>query len=228
MAIDGLQQRILRTIDARGDFGVFVSKKPKEKGERGLLRRSLLWHRGSDTKSLSRIHFPPDRVISTVPSWSWMAYVEKHEIGTGNGQAKPVVYIGGIDYLKPDFDGIDWEDLRSPWADEANGIPQTAVCGGNIALTAKVREYLYMPSNQDNDGLLVFDNPGGSAQRKTSCVVLGIQKGSMAVKEKRHYLLLVTPTAAVDRNGKKAYERVGAGYLPGSCIEPGGEMVEIH
>lgn len=54
-AIDGLQQRLLRTMTVQGGFGVF------DEGEtKGTLRRSLLWHRGNDTPNLTRISFPPD------------------------------------------------------------------------------------------------------------------------------------------------------------------------
>lgn len=204
MAIDGLQRRLLRTMKAQGGFGVF-----NEGETRGLLRRSLLWHRGSDTASLSRIKFPADRVILAVPSWSWMAYT------------------GGIDYLKLDFGGFEWEDIRSPWSRSADNVPRTEIRGGNIALTVMAREYDPNAAVQ-GEGLLILDTPGGSEQPKTMCVVLGIQKGTRPREDKIHYLLIVTPTTALDRDGSKLYERVGAGYLPGRCIALSGSMVNIH
>jgi hypothetical protein len=204
MAIDGLQRRLLRTMKSEGAFGVF------DEGEtRGLLRRSLLWHRGADTTSLSRIKFPADRVISAVPSWSWMAYT------------------GGIDYLKLDFDGVEWEDIRSPWSRSADNVAHTEVRGGNIALTAVARDYDPNAALK-GEALLILDNPGGSEKPKTECVVLGRQKGPTPLEGKIHYLLIVTPLTALGRDGGKLYERVGAGYLPGRCIAPSGSTVNIR
>ena len=51
------------------------------------------------------------------------------------------------------------------------------------------------------------------------CVVLGIQKGGNAVKERTHYVLLITPTALTAATGEQVCERVGVGFMPGRCIE---------
>lgn len=208
MAIDGLQRRLLRTMNANGGFGVI------DEGEtRGLLRRSLLWRRGSDmeTKSLSRIKFPIDRVISAVPSWSWMAYT------------------GGIDYLKLDFGGFEWEHIGSPWSRSSDSVSRTEDRGPSMALIAEARGYEYDPKAAlQHKGLLFFDNPGGSEQPQTMCAVLGIEKGIKLLRDKMHYLIIVKPTKALDRDGKKIYERVGAGYLPGKCIAPSVFKVAIH
>jgi hypothetical protein len=213
MAIDGLQRRLLRTMKANGGFGVI------DEGEtRGLLRRSLLWRRGSDmeTKSLSRIKFPTDRVISAAPSWSWMAYT------------------GGIDYLKLDFGGFEWEHIGSPWPRSADNVTRTEDRGPSMALIAKARGYEYDPKEYDpkaamqHQGLLFFDNPGGSEQLQTMCVVLGIEKGIKLLRDKMHYLIIVKPTKALDRDGKKIHERVSVGYLPGKCIAPSVFKVAIH
>ncbi|KAF3051863.1 hypothetical protein E8E11_010396 [Didymella keratinophila] len=94
-AIDGMQQRLLRTMDLEGGFGVF-----DEGNMRGLLRRSLLWRRPDHVESLGRIKFPVDRGATSIPTWSWMAY------------------DGPIDYLDLDFGRLDWADLISPWSPE--------------------------------------------------------------------------------------------------------------
>ncbi|KAK3350274.1 heterokaryon incompatibility protein-domain-containing protein, partial [Lasiosphaeria hispida] len=94
MAIDGLQHRILGALKSQGGFGVFDEGTKKK----GLLRRSLLWHRANETPQLKRIVFPKDRTISVVPSWSWMAYT------------------GAIEYEQLEFGGVEWEELQSPWS----------------------------------------------------------------------------------------------------------------
>ena len=92
VAIDGLQQRLLRAMNVQGGFGVF-----DEPGSPELLCRSLLWCRGADTPALSRIAFP---ISQGVPCWSWMAY------------------HGGIDYLEIQFGQCDWETVVAPWASD--------------------------------------------------------------------------------------------------------------
>jgi hypothetical protein len=203
-AIDGLQQRLLRTMRVKGGYGVF-----DEGLTRGLLRRSLLWRRGTDTHSLSRIHFPPESVVSYAPSWSWMAYT------------------GGIDYLEPEFSSYEWEDLVSPWSSNRTPIVSTNPATANIALVATAREYdlgVAVPG----EGELIFDTPGGSSQPKTLCVVLGKARGSPNPETQRHYILVVAAMAGQDRVGSKVYERIGVGYLPGKCISPSDCSITIH
>ncbi|EUC46749.1 hypothetical protein COCMIDRAFT_35616 [Bipolaris oryzae ATCC 44560] len=204
-AIDGLQQRLLRTMYVRGGFGVF------DQGvTRGLLRRSLLWRRGVDTRSLTRIHFPAESVLPTVPSWSWMAYT------------------GGIDYLQPDFGNYEWEDLQSPWSTNApNNISSTDVSIVNMALVASAREY-DSGAALSSEGELILDAPNPSSRPKTLCVVLGKAKGSPSPETQRHYVLIVAVAGHKGRAGETIYERVGAGYLPGKCISPTVVDVRIH
>jgi hypothetical protein len=211
MAIDGLQRRLLRTMKAKGSFGVF-----DEGGARGLLRRSLLWHRGSDTQSLTRIKFPTNRSASAIPSWSWMAYT------------------GAIDYLKLDFGGCKWMDIGTPWSGSADKVARTEDHASSIALTGEAKTYEYRPKDFNpnaavqHEGLLLFDSPGGSEKLRTMCVVLGIEQGPKPLAERMHYLILIKPSNALVPESNKIYERVGAGYLPGKCIKPNGFKVIIH
>ncbi|KAF2500445.1 hypothetical protein BU16DRAFT_247175 [Lophium mytilinum] len=215
MAIDGLQRRLLRTMKAKGGFGMF-----DEEGNKGFLRRSLLWHRLEQdsegrpvANTLSRIKFPADRTISVVPSWSWMAYT------------------GAIDFFKLDFGGFEWEEIRPPWSrSPSNGLQSDR--GDSVALTAVVRGF-DPDAAVEGEGILVIDSLGGSEQSKTMCVVLGIEKDVPTKKvkcaeDKIHFFLVVTPTGGLDRNGSKRFERVGAGYLPRKCIGPPGDTIVIH
>lgn len=210
MAINGLETRVLAALKTKGGFGVFDEGTKKK----GLLRRSLLWHRSAKTPRLNRITFPAGRAISVVPSWSWMAYT------------------GGIDYISPAFGGVDWAEMQSPWSDAGeNGGARTEFQGGNIALVAEAQEYDLTLTRQ-GEGILHFDTPERSESLSTTlCVVLGREKPTATSLQKGlvHYVLIVKPTTSVDRNGNKVYERVGAGSLPGRAIGPSsGLTVTIH
>lgn len=201
-AIDGLQRRLLRTMEVQGGFGVFDGGVT-----RGLLRRSLLWCRGSDIASLSRIEFPVDRI--KVPSWSWMAYT------------------GGIDYLDLDFGNFDWEDIQSPWSDTTYSTTRIDTRPANIALTVTAREYDLGAAKED-EGQLVFDDPKTIEQRKTICVVMGKEKGRLPQEQKKHGVLIIAPIVDMHHSGREVYERVGVGHVPGKCIGAVGREVHIY
>jgi hypothetical protein len=197
-AIDGLQQRLLRTMAVKGGFGILYEDKTQ-----GTLLRSLLWYRGGDpnTSSLTRIEFPDDRV--GVPSWSWMAYT------------------GEIDYLSLDFGKIEWEEIESPWS-------RSDECQGNNTLSAKARKYEQNAASRGESNLIFDMGPTNAEQHNAVCVVLGVQKGLMPLIDKRHYVLLVVPTNNPGRNGSNVFERIGVGYLLGKCIATDFSSVDIH
>jgi hypothetical protein len=168
VAIDGLQSRILSALRASGGYGII------DEGEQpGLLRRSLLWHRSSQTPSLKRIMFLPCHVISKVPSWSWMAYT------------------GVIEYLKPNFSRVEWAPMQSPWFPPR--LTTTGTHAENYhhpidpALVATA--YTFDTSRMSGEPWLRLDEPtepssSGSSFRKEPvgaddgilCVVLGTKK----------------------------------------------------
>ena len=251
VAIDGLQDRILSALRTNGGFGVFDEGK-----KRGLLRRSLLWYRGNETARLERIVFPPNRAISTVPSWSWMAYT------------------GGVEYISPVFGGSDWEEMESPWSGVAmpgrGGRHGVRSNPRNVALVAMARRFDASRA-KDGEKLMRFDDPGeyassGLLDPEVLCVVVGrqksnsetslsVQKTITSVSPRRearrdnllNYFVLVRPrknhdseiestgagTGGASRPAEptddRVYERVGAGYLPERCIrEEDAFMVTIH
>ncbi|KAK4104408.1 hypothetical protein N658DRAFT_419247 [Parathielavia hyrcaniae] len=194
LAIDGLQSRILSALSSSGGFGVLDEGDRK----RGLLRRSLLWYRDPGTPRLQRIVFPAHRAISAVPSWSWMAYT------------------GGIDYITPDFNHVEWADVQSPWSGGSDPA-------GNNALVAEANEYDASRAKL-GEAMLIFDIPEQASPTGT-CVVLGKHKGSLL----RSYVLLVREKGHRDQDGRKIFERVGAGYLPPSrCVGGQTEKVAIY
>ena len=193
--IAGLEQRLLRTMNVQGRFGMLDDPKAL-----GLLRRSLLWHRGKDTPRLDRIEFPSDQ--AAVPSWSWMAWKGgKHNNGTE--------YPGGINYFTLPFDQFDWEDLQPPW-------PRSGHDEDDI-LVAEARTYDHKAANS-RELRFIYDCPGDSEHRASMCVVLGVQVGALERSERRHYVLLIARTEKVDSTKNQLWERVGAGYLLGRHV----------
>jgi hypothetical protein len=191
-AIAGLQQRLLRTLNVRGGLGVF------DGGDtRGLLRRSLLWRRGKDTPSLSRIDFLTDQ--APIPSWSWMAHA-----GGKDGVGKE--YPGGIDYFKPGYGCFDWNELQSPWDRPGNG-------NKDVAIFASAQAYDRARAKNVGEALLIYDAPAEVSSQNAMCVVLGVERGAMPDEEKQCYVLLTVPTEKRHVDGCVIHERIGAGHL---------------
>ncbi|KAH7093393.1 hypothetical protein FB567DRAFT_173596 [Paraphoma chrysanthemicola] len=190
-AVSSLEKRLLRTMQISGGFGMF-----DDRNRPGLLRRSLLWHRGGDVTRLERIEFPSNQ--DKVPTWSWMAWAG----GKDNS--------GGIDYFHPPYGRIDWKDVQSPWAQtDANKVH---------ILTAFAKCF----DTTDSDDL-IYDDPQ-SKPNDVKCIVLGVQAGTMDLDDKKHYVLLISPSPSL--NGK--WERVGAGILYGRDIQFDCGYVEIE
>jgi len=195
VAIDGLQSRLLDAFDTEGNFGIF-----DEGPQGGHLRRSLLWHRGNDVPhdpGLVPITFSDHSgSASAVPSWSWMAY------------------SGGIDYLKLEFNGVEWMELKSPWTRVSWGNSPSVMPGqpgGVIALGGKARTF-DVGKVDEGEICLIYDKT--ESLLAVECVVLGIKQEGLFPAARRNYVLLVAPTPA----DGKTWRRVGVGYLPGSCI----------
>jgi hypothetical protein len=187
-AIGGLQQRLLTTMGVDGGFGVL-----NDRGNKGLLRRSLLWHRGEDTASLTSIIFPKHR--EQVPSWSWMAV------------------SGGIDYFSLKWAGYDWQHIQSPW-------PRKKDAQFSHAFIGKVQAFDCSAAKRDEHNI-VFDDPTNPELLAPMAIILGIEKLLKPVRDKRHYILVVRPKATLMSDSDAVYERVGAGYIPGGCLKGG-------
>lgn len=219
IAIHGLQRRLLRALGASGSFGVFYDPRFP-----GLLPRSLLWRRGDDMhgQALSRIKFPAHRVISSVPSWSWMAYT------------------GSIQYLVLRFGGFDWAHIESPWSDRREQAADVEGDDPDPGFIVEARQYSFESTTYDRDaafqagGWLYFDDPSREASTDTLCVVLGIEKGldpstgnMKSSSEKMNYLIVVSERY-VGGQKNNVYERVGAGYLPGRCVGAASSKIVLY
>ena len=196
-AINGLQSRLLKAFGTEGDFGVF-----DEGPLGGHLRRSLLWHRGDDVPPVPGLvrltSLIYDGVPTQIPSWSWMAY------------------SGGIDYLKPEFDGVDWMELRSPWTRHSWGTTPMVMqkqSGGLMTLGGEVKEF-DVEKAEGRDFRIIYDSSVGVVKSKVKCIVLGVKRSREPSEARENYVLFVMPIDTIE----KTWRRVGAGYLPGSCI----------
>ena len=201
VAMAGLEQRLVAGFRSRGGFGILDDTPGLS--HRSLLHRSLLWRRGRDEPALTRIAFPSDR--QKAPSWSWMAH------------------RGAIDYLPLPFAGVEWElvEVRSPWGGGS--------AAAGVAVGAKARP-LQGAAAADRDAHLAYDAAdGATAAVGLLCVVMGRAKGSAPAADRAHYVLLVAPAPAAPPPvaSAPAYERVGAGSLPGRCIEFGRPGLDI-
>jgi hypothetical protein len=179
-------------------------------GEHGIfkkhLERGLMWQRGRDgngqeVKKLIRIKqkvADHDRGRLS-PTWSWMAYE------------------GGISFIAPTGGSLEWDE-RISWL--------TGDGKGNLRLKGVARE-INLPDQNDTKIAEIIWDAGDRPENKTlKCVVFGTTKtkAETDVALKQHYVLMI---AKVSAGGETLYERVGAGFLPGSSIKAQEEDVFI-
>ncbi|KAF3041971.1 hypothetical protein E8E12_009261 [Didymella heteroderae] len=201
-AIAGLEKRLLKGFDTKGGYGVFDDG---DQYDRGLFHRSILWQRGAEkefSNGLKIIDFPADRNIR-VPSWSWMAYQ------------------GGIDYVEIPGGTADWafDDIMEPWTrgfhTTTNSVPLNSI----VAIPAIVRDFK-VANRQQGEVDLRYDTErtAGSDGQHPQCVIVAKDKRGRTETLKRHYVLVVAPKRSVAGQGRKVYERIGAGYIMGKYI----------
>lgn len=196
VALSGLEQRLTQVFDDRSGAGVFEKR-------RG---RFLLWQRNElEVKGLTRINFDPtiaeDGTVifqpkpesKRTPSWSWMSYEE------------------GIVFERPEGGTVEWDKTMRL---NLTGNAQTSwLYTDNISsFEAQARDY-NLGSDALGETRLVEDNPEDLKGRATKCVIIGRWKKVEKPRDARHYVILVSL-----KNTGNAYERVGAGYLPGRYI----------
>lgn len=182
-------------MQVKGEFGMFDDPKAP-----GLLRRSLLWHRGKHIPRLTRIEFLPEQ--TPAPSWSWMAWAGTK---TDDFTCTP----GGINYFHTQFERYDWKDVRMSWSQ--GGFD------GEYALSAEASQYDCSRAEKEKFRF-IGDTRHGSASFKDACVVLGVQVGTLKYVERRHYVLLIERTGRMQSNGIKQWERIGSSHLLGEFL----------
>jgi hypothetical protein len=107
--------------------------------------------------------------------------------------------------------GVDWSsEIRLSWGEEPNSMEDNA----DIELTALVRNF-NLPFRAVHNASMIIDDPRTTNSPGIRCVIMGMENAHVSRAEKKHYVLLVVPV-----QGKHGiYERVGVGYMPGSCID---------
>jgi hypothetical protein len=119
---------------------------------------------------------------------------------------------GGMDYFQPRFDGVDWQNIESPWLHSVQAQRDNSI-------QAQVRSFqLYETSSWEHE--VIFDDIERSKKDQTKAVVLGIEK-MKDVMEARHYVLLMDMMAEFTSVGyelRECCKRVGAGHLPGKWL----------
>lgn len=209
VAISGLEERLIRSFQVSGGFGVFDGDGPSP------LRRSLLWRRAPDVGRLEMIDF--QSVNSTAspppspPTWSWMAY------------------NGAIQYLEVPFGRVEWEEneIRSPWFGRPAGTWSYSRDRSNhrLVLTVTARSFDAQTAYEIGDTIILDDPARWEALIPTiRCVILGKLRDDVQTTRKNtlYYVLLI---ASANQKGwwdTPAYRRVGVGIIPGSLFSAAG------
>lgn len=193
VAIAGLEERLIQAFQTAGGFGVFQS----------YLGRSLLWCRDPSVARLRRIEIVPEERQRRIPSWSWMAY------------------HGGIKFLEPPFDDVDWTkgtEFQSPYTASSGRVSSSRNIQ-RIDLRVIPRSFEVGNGSQNSSIThLVWDEPD-APRDQLKCVVIGRRKSERGSATQTHWVLIIRPVSA------GSYERVGVGSLPMDArSQVGGKM----
>lgn len=217
-AIAGLEARLQRALMTKGDYGIFDDG---DTPDGGLFHRSLLWKRGEDPgdrEFMTEIEFSAHRDVR-IPSWSWMGYK------------------GGIDYVSPPGDSVEWEtqELHPPWTGGDGGLTTSEGQAGSegqppshapVAISALARPFDVR--GRRHDEVKLYYDTGRTAlfdNQLAQCVIVARSKEPKNPTEKRFYVLLVASTREVNEADELVYKRVGAGYMLGKFITLEGKGV---
>ncbi|KAK4097370.1 hypothetical protein N658DRAFT_527113 [Parathielavia hyrcaniae] len=171
VALEGLEQRLSHGFKARGRLGILANAAFPPGRSPSLFYRSLLWHRGVDEPTLTRISFPPGR--QKPPTWSWMAY------------------RGGIDYLDVPFNRTEWETsegVRSPWQPSHARTASHGHMHVDEVIELRATARAFTKTWGVEDGVRIIYDVAGMSDGSVSgvmCVVMGRAKpeGSGPVEE---------------------------------------------
>ncbi|VBB71451.1 Putative protein of unknown function [Podospora comata] len=224
IAIAGLEQRLVAAFDTRGGYGIF-DRVP-------FFGRSLLWT-CEEPGGMRRIEFPKEGLgrYRVPPSWSWMAYT------------------GAIGFMDLPFEGVHWleDDIRSPWGSAVWEMSLDTSGSGNSTASSM---WHTGRTDQDNNlsgkgrrlvvGLKVAEkkikwdagqrHTGINDAKELRVVAVGRRKSKSnkpARALEHHVLVVVGIGGCTDSGGRRIYERVGVGSLPGDWITHNEQEEEI-
>ncbi|KAI0535810.1 hypothetical protein GGR58DRAFT_529009 [Xylaria digitata] len=132
-----------------------------------------------------------------------------------------------INFVKLKFGKINWTAIQSPWSTGNRAIIPMDNSSRRLALIGQARA-ITDHAEAGKSGKLYYNirqEAGGDGVR---CVVLGVEKGVEAIGARLHCFILVRPARSRPPGSGKAYERVGAEYLPGRFIATDGEKVQVY
>ncbi|ENH62796.1 hypothetical protein FOC1_g10006259 [Fusarium oxysporum f. sp. cubense race 1] len=201
LAIAGLESRLrkayrLRDDDwAKGGYGIF-----HDGPGHGLFHRSLLWKRSEDEPVLELIDFSR-RPEDSMPTWSWMAFK------------------GGIDYLDPPFNKVDWEmtEVESPWSRKSGGSEGT-LSSHHLKVTARP---FNVAGHRPGEIELIYDNPERKATSegyRPKCAIVAKSKEGVDRNEKSFYVMILIEVPNMDSQGQQVFRRLGVGRMMGKYI----------
>ncbi|KAI8623798.1 HET-domain-containing protein [Xylariaceae sp. FL1651] len=191
MGILGLERRLARTLESKGDYGILQR----------YLQRSLLWEREGKGK-LTPIMYSDDRCV---PSWSWMAYT-----GAIKYIAAP---FDGVDWNNEDM-RIDFDTgpLRTSTRNRAGASkPEITAMARRINFDGGIADVLKRMS---------LDEITADDLASLRCVVLGVDKpDGLSEEERKHYVMIIKPASSGLVDG--VYTRAGVASLLGSHVLKG-------
>ncbi|KAK0732546.1 hypothetical protein B0T21DRAFT_369182 [Apiosordaria backusii] len=215
IAIAGLELRLVTAFETRGGYGIF-DRMP-------FFGRSLLWTCEEPT-GMKRIDFPKEGLgrYRVPPSWSWMAYT------------------GAIGFMDLPFEGVHWleDEVRSPWGTAVWEIRlETSGSGSSVASSMWHTGRTDQDNNLTGKGRRLVEElnvaeekirwdagkrPASVCDGKELRVVTVGRRKSKANKPatalEHHVLVVMEIGGRTDSGGRRRYERVGVGSLPGRWI----------
>ncbi|KAF3805938.1 Cyclin-dependent kinase 8 [Colletotrichum gloeosporioides] len=165
MAIRGLEERLLKTFNTKGGFGVF---------ER-YLHRSLLWQRQEGSTLI-----PITGVMNThIPSWSWMSH------------SGPISFLNApfdrVDWNENIHSPFNSKSGRKQhWKAGQDDV---------IAHVLRCRLRNLRENVQDLEQKITFDRKLRTSKEALTCIVLGTEKPTGSKEDIQHYVLVLKPVA---------------------------------
>lgn len=144
-----------------------------------------------------------------VPSWSWMGY------------------DGGIDFLDLPLGGVEWlEDaIKSPWATGGTNTWHTGDGKEFVELKATAWRFntsdVRLAPHEEMELVCDTQDVVDWEAQDLMCVVVGMEKSRGAIREKAHFVLVITKSkeAPGPYEEDAFYERFGVGHVKGKYID---------
>lgn len=139
-----------------------------------------------------------------------------------------MAYKGGTDFIDPPFHSANWEydELQPPWTCVSPSTTRITRPDSEVAITAVARSF-DVAGRQQFEVKIVYDTERRTTSdgQRAQCVVVAKGKEGRSDREKRYYVLLVTPIQGLTSEDSRVYERVGVGFMLSKFISLDGEGI---